>query len=235
MSGHDAPPARTTLDLSVYLVTDTQQCGERGVVDTVRAAVGAGATIIQVRDPHASEAELVALTRECVAAVADLGLAGRVPIIVNDRADLAAEAGADGAHVGQSDLDAVTARRLIGPDGILGLSVHTMDELDAAKQLPPGTVDYLGIGPLRPTLSKADHAPARGLAHLGQLAAASPWPCVAIGGVGAADAGDLARHGIAGMAVISAICGQPDVEAATEGLVRAWADAAAAAPGGRPS
>ncbi len=233
MTPHGSTATRTTPDLSVYLVTDTEQCGQRGVVDTVRAAVGAGATIVQVRDPNASDAELVALTRECVAAVAELGRAGQVPVVINDRADLAAEAGADGAHVGQSDLDAVTARRLIGPDAILGLSVHTMDELEAARRLPLGTVDYLGIGPLRPTRSKLDHEPARGLAHLGQLASASPWPCVAIGGVGAADASDLARHGIAGMAVISAICGQPDVAAATRELVRAWADAAA--PGGRPS
>lgn len=227
--------ARPRVDYAVYLVTDTELCGAFGVVATVGAAVEAGATVVQVRDPEASDRALVRLTRACVAEVAARGYAGRVPVILNDRPDLVVEAGADGAHVGQSDLDISVARALIGPTGLLGLSAHTEEEVAAAvhahhrrvrdhrrRAADPGLLDYLGVGPLRSTTSKRDHAPVRGLAHLGALAAASPWPCVAIGGVTAADADDLAAHGLAGMAVVSAICGQPDVAVATRRLAQAW-------------
>lgn len=217
------PPtgSRPRLDLSVYLVTDTRQCAGIGVAATVRQAVAAGATVVQVRDPQATDDELVELTRAVLAAVAGSG----VPVILNDRVDLVEASGAHGAHVGQGDLEVPLARARLGPDRYLGLSVHTRQELAAALEHGVEAIDYLGIGPLRPTGSKLDHEPPRGLAHLGELAAASPWPCVAIGGVGASDAADLRRHGIRGMAVISAICGQPDVSAATRELVTAWARA----------
>ncbi|HYO85029.1 MAG TPA: thiamine phosphate synthase [Dermatophilaceae bacterium] len=247
-----APVARPELDLSVYLVTDGALCADLGVVETVRRSVAAGASVMQVRDPQASDAEVVDLTRACVEVCLDLyryGATSRlVPVIVNDRPDLAVEASAAGAHVGQADLDVATARRVLGPDRYLGLSVHTHAELAAAIAATTDSIgmnrtgrtttrrttdaaqsdlDYLGIGPLRATLSKSDHAPARGQPHLSSLAAASPWPCVVIGGVVASDAAPLRAAGLAGMAVISAICGQPDVAAATRLLVQAWRTATA--------
>lgn len=215
---------RRPLDLSVYLVTDTAQCEPLGVVETVRRAVSAGVTLVQVRDPAADDAELVALTRAVAEAVDGTG----VPVLVNDRVDLVAATGAHGAHVGQGDLDVPSARSMLGRDGYLGLSVHTPAELEEAIGFGLDALDYLGIGPLRDTRSKLDHEPTRGLGHLAGLVAGSPWPCCVIGGVKAADAADLRGIGVAGMAVISAICGQADVSGATGQLVHAWAQAAVA-------
>lgn len=220
---------RHPLDLSVYLVTDTAQCAPVGVVETVRRAVCAGVTLVQVRDPEADEADLVALTRAVVEAVDGTG----VPVLINDRVDLVETTGAHGAHVGQGDLDVPTARRLVGPDRFLGLSVHTPAELQEALGFGPEALDYLGIGPLRATTSKPDHEPTRGLGHLARLVAGSPWPCCVIGGVKAADAADLREIGVAGMAVISAICGRPDIGGATRELVHAWAASAPPRPPAR--
>lgn len=212
---------RAPLDLSVYLVTDTGLCGAVGVVETVRRAVAAGASLVQLRDPSADDSTFVALGRALVAALAGTG----VPLLVNDRVDLVAAIGADGAHVGQGDMAAAAARRVLGPDAYLGLSVNTPAELCAAReaQAAGAELDYLGLGIYKPTASKLDHAPAGGLDHVAALAAASPWPTCAIGGVKAADAPALRRAGLDGMAVISAICGRPDIEAATRELVAAWA------------
>ncbi|BEH03049.1 hypothetical protein brsh051_23300 [Brooklawnia propionicigenes] len=208
------------LDLSVYLVTDTVQCGALGVAETVRQAVQAGATLVQVRDPDADDDAFLAMARDVVETVRGTG----VPVLLDDRVHLVAAAGADGAHVGQSDMPVAQARAILGPDPILGLSVETGEQLDwAVAHLGRGDIDYLGLGPVRPTASKPNHAPATGLRYLSGLAARSPWPCVAIGGVKAADTAAVRRSGFAGVSVISAICGQPDVRAATRELVNAWA------------
>ena len=203
------------LDLSVYLVTDTVQCGALGVAETVRQAVQAGATLVQVRDPDADDDAFLAMARDVVETVRGTG----VPVLLDDRVHLVAAAGADGAHVGQSDMPVAQARAILGPDPILGLSVETGEQLDwAVAHLGRGDIDYLGLGPVRPTASKPNHAPATGLRYLSGLAARSPWPCVAIGGVKAADTAAVRRSGFAGVSVISAICGQPDVRAATREL-----------------
>ncbi|WP_226345415.1 thiamine phosphate synthase [Agilicoccus flavus] len=220
-------PGGRPVDPSIYLVTDTALCGEVGVAETARSAVEGGVSLVQLRDPAAGDAELVTLGRDLVAALAGTG----VPVVVNDRVDLVAAIGAQGAHVGQGDTPVEEARDILGDEGLLGLSVHTDAELDAALALPPGTIDLLGIGPLRATRSKLDHEPVRGLGHLGHLAARSPWPCVAIGGVGAADAADLRTAGIAGMAVVSAICGRPDPRSAAAALHAAWTAAGRNEPG----
>ncbi len=216
-----APRLRPPLDLSLYLVTDTGLCGSLGVPETVRRAVAAGVTVVQLRDPDATDEEFTALGRQVAAALVGTG----VPLLVNDRVHLVEAIGAQGAHVGQNDIGVVQARRVLGDDAYLGLSIHTLDELDDARAWPDLT-DYLGIGPLRATTSKPDHQEVRGLDHLRVLAAASPWPCVAIGGVKAKDAAGLRSVGLEGMAVISAICGQDDIGSATRALVEAWAAAA---------
>ncbi|HET9656510.1 MAG TPA: thiamine phosphate synthase [Kineosporiaceae bacterium] len=213
-------------DLSLYLVTDTALCGEFGVAATVSAAVAAGATVVQLRDPQAGDAELVRLGRELVERLRGTG----VPLLVNDRVDLAGPIGADGAHVGQGDLDPVQARRLLGPGALLGLSVQTVGHVEAALALPAGTLDYLGAGPVWPQDTKPDAAAPGGIDVFTAIVSASPWPCVAIGGVSADRAASIRRAGAAGIAVVSAICGQPDVTAATRTLRRAW-DGAGARPG----
>ncbi len=134
---------RPAFDPALYLVTDTALAGARGVPDVVRAAVAGGVTAVQVRDKTASRRELYQLTL----AVREVLVPG-VALVVNDAVDVALLAGADGVHVGQSDLPAAEVRALIGPDRLLGLSVGTDDELAAALALPPGTLDVVGLGPV---------------------------------------------------------------------------------------
>ncbi|MBM9476351.1 thiamine phosphate synthase [Nakamurella flavida] len=203
----------------MYLVTDTRQCGgPDAVVRTVRAAVTGGVGMVQLRDPSATTRELAELARALVAALAPT----TVPLVVNDRADVALAVGADGVHIGQRDLDPLSTRRLVGPDLHVGLSISNADELAEAVALPAGTVDLLGVGPIRDTPSKTDASAAVGLTGLADLTARTTLPCVAIGGLGVADAAAVRAAGAVGMAVISAICGQGDPASATERLLRAW-------------
>ncbi len=209
----------STIDASVYLVTDTGLCGgPAGVVETVRLAVTGGVTAVQVRDPSATTRELAALSAAVLNALHGTG----IPLIVNDRVDVALAVGADGAHVGQRDLHPVDARRLIGPDKHLGLSVSTAAELAQALELPSGTVDLFGVGPIRDTPSKTDAAPALGFVGLAAICSASPLPCVAIGGLGLGDMAALKATGAVGLAVISAICGRADPGSAARELLTAW-------------
>lgn len=209
---------RPSLDLRLYLVTDTAMCGEFGVPATVTAAVRAGVTTVQLRDPDAGDEEFVELGRAVAAVLRGSG----VPLIVNDRVHLVRTIGADGAHIGQGDLDPIAARAIIGPDAVLGLSVQTRSHLAAADRLPPRVIDYLGVGPVWVQSTKPDAAEPGGPALLADLVTLSRWPCVAIGGIDAERAPLVKSVGVAGIAVVSAICGQPDVSAATRLLRQAW-------------
>jgi len=209
---------RPPLDLSIYLVTDTVMCGQFGVVATVSAAAGAGVTVVQLRDEDATDNELVSLGRQVMAVLNGTDVA----LIVNDRVHLVDAMGAHGAHVGQSDLGIGPARALLGPAAYLGLSAQTVEHVAAAREHADGTVDYLGVGPVWGTATKLDAAAPGGLERLHQVTSASPWPCVAIGGINRQRLPRVRRAGAAGAAVVSAICGQPDVAAATRALRAAW-------------
>ena len=209
---------RPLLDLSLYLVTDTALCGQFGVAATVSAAGGAGVTVVQLRDEHATDDELVSLGRQILAVLDGTD----VPLIVNDRVHLVDAIGAHGGHVGQSDLGIGQARALLGPAAYLGLSAQTVEHVATAREHADGTVDYLGVGPIWGTATKLDAAAPGGLERLHQVTSASPWPCVAIGGINRQRLPRVRRAGAAGAAVVSAICGQPDVAAATRALRAAW-------------
>jgi thiamine-phosphate pyrophosphorylase len=209
---------RPPLDLSIYLVTDTVMCGQFGVVATVLAAAGAGVTVVQLRDEDATDNELVSLGRQVMAVLKGTDVA----LIVNDRVHLVDAMGAHGAHVGQSDLGIGPARALLGPAAYLGLSAQTVEHVAAAREHADGTVDYLGVGPVWGTATKLDAAAPGGLERLHQVTSASPWPCVAIGGINVKRMSAVRQAGAAGAAVVSAICGQPDVAAATRALRAAW-------------
>lgn len=197
-------------DYALYFVTPD------GVGDEiVLAALRGGATMIQLRDKHASDASMIDRARRLLPAMRAVG----VPLIINDRLGVALASGADGLHIGQGDGDPAQVRAALGPGALLGLSVETAAQLGA---VPAGVVDYLGVGPLRATATKPDYAAPLGLAGLAHIAARSDLPVVAIGGVGLADAGPLRRAGCAGMAVVSAIAAAPDPEAASRSLLRAW-------------
>ncbi|WP_304525568.1 thiamine phosphate synthase [Halomonas sp. I5-271120] len=194
-------------DLTLYLVTDAALCAKKGLIDTVLAAVRGGVTMVQLRDKTASDAELIDQARRLMTALHGTG----VPLIINDRLDVAIAAGADGLHIGQEDGAVAEARRKLGPNAILGLSVENSTQLAA---LDPQGLDYLGIGPVFATASKQDHAPPLGIGGLTELAASSPLPSVAIGGLSASHVEAIRQSGAHGLAVISAICGQPDPQAA---------------------
>ena len=202
------------LDLSVYLVIGTRDVGRGEIGATVRAAVAGGVSAVQLRDKHASARELTALAAELCDVLAGTG----VPLLVNDRLDVALASGADGVHLGQSDLDVGHARRLAGPGFLIGQSVSRPEEIADVHALPGGTVDYLGIGPVFPTLTKTDARPALGLDTLTALRARTGLPCVGIGGIDVRNAPAVWATGVDGIAVVSAICGAPDPRAAAADL-----------------
>jgi thiamine-phosphate pyrophosphorylase len=210
--------ARPPLDLSLYLITDTPLCGTYGVPATVAAAVQAGASAIQLRDPDCPDDEFVALGRAVARELAGTG----VPLLINDRVHLVEAIGADGAHVGQADLDIAAARALLGQDRRLGLSVQTPQQVAAARARGEHLIDYLGVGPVWPQTTKVDAAAPGGPDRLAAIVGASPWPCVAVGGIGPGRVRAVRRTGAAGVAVVSAICGRADPGAATRALRAQW-------------
>lgn len=200
----------------VYFVTDPG--APLPVVAQALAAARGGAWAVQLRDKIASDADLIAAAQALRAVLQPMGVA----LIVNDRAGVALAAGADGLHIGQGDGDPAAIRRRIGPEMLLGLSVDDAAQLAA---IPRGCVDHLGVGPVRATASKPDHAPPIGFAGLAQIAARAPCPAIAIGGLGPGDGPALRRAGAAGAAYVSAIARSADPEAATRELVSDWSRA----------
>jgi len=203
-------------DLTLYLVVGSDAVRGRSVLDVVAAAVRGGVTLVQLREKTMSDAEVVASARVLVDLLAPLG----VPLIINDRVEVAIAAGAAGVHLGQDDLDAARARSLLGPDGIVGVSAGTTAE---AAIVSAGLSDYVGVGAVYPTTSKADAGAAIGIAGLEALQARLPLPVVAIGGIHAGNAAEVAATGVAGVAVVSAICGADDPEEVARSLRQAIA------------
>ena len=199
--------------LALYLVLDPGLCAGFGLVETAVAAVRGGASMVQLRDKEATTEARIAQGRALKAALAGSG----VPLILNDDVEAARAIGADGLHIGQEDMSPAKARALIGPDALLGLSVETEA---LAGALDPRLVDYAGAGPVFATGTKPGHKPAVGFEGLARLVAASPVPSVAIGGLKPGHAAAVLGAGAAGLAVVSAICGQPDPEAAARALAR---------------
>ena len=202
---------RHPFNLSVYLITDPVLSGAFSVEEIVGFAVAGGVTMVQLRDPQAKTRALVEQAR-AIAALLD---PHRIPFVVNDRVDVAVAAGADGVHVGQADMAPADARALIGPDRIVGLSITSQADL-ARSDL--SAVDYLGVGPIYPSPTKADAAPPIAIGGLQEIAALTNLPIVAIGGLHAGNAADAIGAGADGIAVVSAICAAPDPEAATREL-----------------
>lgn len=195
--------------LSLYVVTSSGFAPDRGHREVALAAIEGGATAIQLRAPELAEGALLELAKELAAGCR----AGGVLFLVNDRPDLAAKVGA-GAHVGQAD-DPAGSRALLGPDGVLGVSVATPQEALAAES---ADADYIGVT-VWATPTKADAVP-RGLDGLRAVAEATSLPVVGIGGIHARNALEVLEAGAAGVAVVSAVGAAPDMVAATR-LLRA--------------
>lgn len=221
-----------TPDIRCYAILDPDHCRGRDLGEMARAAAEGGATILQLRDKGGSTRAMVERARVVVAALAG----SKVPVLVNDRVDVALAARAAGVHVGQDDLAPQDVRRLMGPDAIVGLTVKTAEH---AEEVPSGLVDYVCIGGVFATVSKHNPDLPVGLVGLSRLAARvrlkrHDLPVGAIAGIRADNAGEVIAAGADGVAVISEIFMAEDPRAATARL-RAAVDAALAAKGeGRP-
>ena len=202
-----------SFDLSLYLVTDRPLSGGRDMAWIVREAAAGGVTMVQLREKECSTAEFIQLARELKAALAPLG----IPLIINDRVDVALAVDADGVHIGQSDMPYATARKLLGSDKIIGLSVETMDEVIAANALD---VDYIGISPVYATPTKTDTLTPFGLDGVDEVMRCSRHRCVAIGGMNRDTVGEVIAHGVEGVAVVSAIVAAPSPREAAAELAR---------------
>jgi thiamine-phosphate pyrophosphorylase len=207
--------AKPAFDLTLYLVIGGDVLGGRPLDEVVAAAVRGGVTLVQLREKARSDAEIVERAR----ALKNLLERLDVPLIVNDRVEVARAAGADGVHLGQDDLDAARARAILGSDKLIGVSAGTAAE---AARVDKAAADYVGIGSVYATPTKPDAGAPIGVAGLSDLAAAlAPLPAVAIGGIGAGNAAQVMASGATdGIAVVSAICGAEDPEAAARALRR---------------
>ena len=197
----------------LYLVTDRDLCGGRPLQEVVMAAVAGGAAWVQLREKNLSTRAFV----EEAAAVKALLAPHKVPLIINDRLDVALAVGADGVHVGQDDMPYPLARAILGEKMIIGLSVETWEDVEAAEKWD---VDYLGVSPVFATPTKTDTKGSWGLEGITRIRSFSRHPLVAIGGLNATNTGAAVRAGADGIAVVSAICAAPDPFAAARELCR---------------
>ena len=187
---------------AVYLVTDRNLALGRELERVVEEAVLGGVGIVQLREKEASAEEFTAIGRRLKHLLEPYG----VPLIINDRIDVALACGADGVHIGQSDAEYALARRMLGPDRIIGLSIETMEELEQANRLD---VDYVAASPIFRTPTKTDTSEPWGLDGLERFARVSEHPVVAIGGINEGNAAEVFRHGAGSIAVVSAIMSAP--------------------------
>ncbi len=202
------------IDWSLYLVTDRDITGDRSLVELVMEAVRGGVTAVQLREKRCSTREFVELARQLMPALNERN----VPLIINDRVDVALAAGACGVHIGQSDMPYDDARRVLGPRAVIGLSVETPEQAEEAERLD---VDYLGVSPIFSTPTKTDTTSEWGLEGLRQLRQRSRHKLVAIGGLNASNAAEVIRAGADGIALVSAISAAADPCAAAGGIRRA--------------
>lgn len=185
--------------LKLYLVTNRGLSLGRSLEEVVSEAVAGGVTMVQLREKDTSTGEFIRLACKLSDLLRPLG----IPLIINDRVDVALAADADGVHIGQSDMPYEIARKLLGPDKIIGLSVENMNDLLRANELD---VDYIGISPVYGTPTKTDTAEPFGLEGLRKAVELSVHPTVAIGGMNARTISDVIAAGADGVAVVSAIC-----------------------------
>ncbi|WP_407833507.1 thiamine phosphate synthase [Vibrio rotiferianus] len=195
----------------LYLVTDDQQ-DLATLKRVVRKAVEGGVTMVQVREKHGDVRAFI----ERAQAVKDILKDTDVPLIINDRVDVALAVDADGIHLGQSDMPAIIARELIGPNKILGLSIENEEQLAEADSLP---IDYIGLSAIFSTPTKTNTKKHWGIDGLKMALETTSLPIVAIGGINESNIPQLSITGVHGLALVSAICHAEDPKAASEYLL----------------
>lgn len=202
-------------DYTLYLCTDRRLMSTATMEEAVEQAVKGGCTVVQLREKECSSREFYQLAKR-VKAVTDKY---KVPLIINDRVDIALAADADGVHVGQSDLPARVVRKLLGEDKLLGVSAATVEE---CKRAEADGADYLGIGAMYPTSTKANTRSVT-IEDLQDMRNSVDIPIVAIGGINKKNAGNLGKVKINGIAVVSAVIAQPNIERAARELKEIFA------------
>jgi len=204
------------VDISLYALIDPERSGGRELPDLTKLVVDGGASLLQLRDKHSSTRDMVARARAIRSAASGRG----IPLLINDRVDVALAADADGVHVGQDDMSVEDARRLLGPQAIIGLSITKMAHVEAA---PLDLLDYVFIGAVFATTSKDDAGKPIGLQGVSDIARAirarkPDIPVGAISGIDHTNAGEVIAAGVDGVAVISALSMVSDPTAATREL-----------------
>ena len=196
----------------LHVITNTTIQSRFTHAQLAEMAIGGGADTVQFRQKAGKTRDLLKAAQEVQGICARHG----VPLIVNDRADIALAVGSAGVHFGQDDLPIAVGRKLFPPDSIIGASAQTEEKIMEA--IAEGA-NYIGFGPIRQTSSKPDAEAPKGLDALARMCEIAPCPVIAIGGITVEDVYDVIRAGAHGVAVISAVCGEPDPPAATQRLV----------------
>jgi len=197
----------------LYLVADRNLCGEKTLEDVVLQAARGGAACVQLREKKATTRVFISQALR----IKELLTPFRVPLIINDRVDVALAARANGVHLGQDDMSCRAARKLLGPEAIIGLSVETWEDVEAAEKMDP---DYLGVSPVFQTPTKPDTKGSWGIEGVARIRAFSRHPLVAIGGLNLSNAAEVVLAGADAIAVVSAICSAPDPFKASRDLHR---------------
>lgn len=199
------------MNWTLYVITDAKLSRGRSHLEVAQAAIEGGASIIQFRDKEMTTRQLVQTAGE----IREFTKEADIPLIINDRLDVALAVDADGVHVGQDDMPAALARQLIGPHKILGVSASTVEEaLQAERQ----GADYVSASPVFTTPTKPDAPPPTGLEGLRAIVEAVNLPVIAIGGINEENATEVMEAGAQGVAVISAVVSAPDIVAAARRL-----------------
>ena len=196
----------------LHVITDTTIQSRFTHSQLAGMAIKGGADTVQFRQKTSTTRDVLKMAQEVQAVCARHG----VPLIVNDRADIALAVGSAGVHFGQDDLPVSVGHRLFPPNSIIGASART--EVKIMEAIAEGA-DYIGFGPIRQTSSKPDAEAPKGLDALARMCEIAQCPVIAIGGITVEDVYDVIRAGAHGVAVISAVCGEPDPLAATQRLV----------------
>ncbi|MBC2725517.1 thiamine phosphate synthase [Desulfosporosinus sp.] len=202
--------SKVKIDYSLYLVTDRTLLGERDLAQGIESAIHGGVTLVQLREKSVSTKEFLQLAVR----VKEITTRYRIPLIINDRLDIALAVDADGLHVGQDDLPMLKARELLGPNKIIGVSASTLAEALLAQQQG---ADYLGVGAVFNTSTKSD-AKEVSLEKLELIKKSVSIPVVAIGGINITNIQQVMTTGIDGVSVVSAILAQEDILMAAKQL-----------------
>ncbi|MCG8566134.1 MAG: thiamine phosphate synthase [Desulfobacterales bacterium] len=195
----------------IYLVTDQKACLGRSLESIVEAAAAQGLCCVQLREKKADTRTFLEQAQALKSILAGTG----IPLVINDRLDIALAVEAEGVHIGQSDMPYDTARRLLGPNALIGLSVESWEDVEAAQDME---LAYIGVSPVFATPTKTDTKTPWGLEGLAKIRAFSRHPLVAIGAVNATNAESVIQAGAHSLAVVSAICSASDPGAATQEL-----------------